>query len=705
MQAEIDAEAATAKSPRFSWIVVAAAGVVFALSAPLAREYGVRLLFVRGLSGIAIQLAAGGLSLGVLVWALAKFPRRTALVLAATAAVQTAASGNLAALLEAAAIGGCVVLLGDAATRAVRGENPRGDEWPTTFVAGAAAASILVLGLAETGLLHPAVLAGIAAVILAARWRRIPDYSRLLLRNDAPPRDEIPGSLRILWTVLAVAAIAIVWLRVLEPDFYYDALAYHLPEARDVARHLRVDVAADLFPQSLLWRMHENFLALGFFLPQGERVVRFLNFFFGLAGFGASLLLARRVGDGASRSLVLLALVGFPVILFQLYSSNADWPAAAFVTAGAAEIAASRGRPRRGWLGAALFGAGVATKPYALCAAPALAILFARRGNLRPGRTAAAIAFSLLPVLPWMLWSARHSGSLLAPARVHSAESLPGGKLVLVSGETASPPHASPKTADDGRSVAGFLRLPYDLTFHSTKYQGFRDGYFGLLALTLMVGILGWRPVPALLFTLAAAAALIPWYFGPPPSVRYLFPIYPLYAVFTAAGITRGTRRFEGRAGLAAGAALSAAVLALPVGYHPTLREIRASFGMIKRDEVLARELPSYLLWKFVEPEDRAILISEHDRFYCPASLAYRTTYIPVRLWRTPEEWRLGLERYGITVVVYYRTLADRSELIPDLVANGTLRLVARNRNEWLYRVVRPEDRAGTALGEDHPSR
>ena len=180
-----------------------------------------------------------------------------------------------------------------------------------------------------------------------------------------------------------------------------------------------------------------------------------------------------------------------------------------------------------------------------------------------------------------------------------------------------------------------------------------------------MVGILGWRPVPALLFTLAAAAALIPWYFGPPPSVRYLFPIYPLYAVFTAAGITRGTRRFEGRAGLAAGAALSAAVLALPVGYHPTLREIRASFGMIKRDEVLARELPSYLLWKFVEPEDRAILISEHDRFYCPASLAYRTTYIPVRLWRTPEEWRLGLERYGITVVVYYRTLADRSGAHP----------------------------------------
>ena len=345
MQAEIDAEAATAKSPRFSWIVVAAAGVVFALSAPLAREYGVRLLFVRGLSGIAIQLAAGGLSLGVLVWALAKFPRRTALVLAAMAAVQTAASGNLAALLEAAAIAGCVVLLGDAATRALRGENPREGEWPTTFVAGAAAASILVLGLAETGLLRPAVLAGIAAVILAARWRRIPDSSRLFLRNDASSRDEIPGSLRILWTVLAVAAIAIVWLRVLEPDFYYDALAYHLPEARDVARHLRVDVAADLFPQSLLWRMHENFLALGFFLPQGERVVRFLNFFFGLAGFGASLLLARRVGDGASRSLVLLALVGFPVILFQLYSSNADWPAAAFVTAGAAEIAASRGRP------------------------------------------------------------------------------------------------------------------------------------------------------------------------------------------------------------------------------------------------------------------------------------------------------------------------------------------------------------------------
>jgi hypothetical protein len=250
----------------------------------------------------------------------------------------------------------------------------------------------------------------------------------------------------------------------------------------------------------------------------------------------------------------------------------------------------------------------------------------------------------------------------------------------------------------EGRSIGGFLRLPYDLTFHSSQYQGFRDGYFGLLVLLIAVGILGWGPVPALLFVLSAASALLPWYFGPAPSVRYLFPIYPLYAAFAAAGISRGTNRFAGKAGLAAGAALSAAVLVFPIGYQPTAREVRTAFGRIGREEVLDHELPSYRLWRYVRPEDRAILISEHDRFYCPASLAYRTNYIPVRLWQTPDEWRLGLRRYGITVIVFFGRPSDPGRLVSSLVATGDLRLVARNRNESLYRVLPPAEHPETPV-------
>ncbi|MGH9441807.1 MAG: hypothetical protein ACRD16_05990 [Thermoanaerobaculia bacterium] len=692
----------TAKSRGLSWAVLAGAGTVLVLVAPLAGRYARKLAFSLGPSRLAAGVFAGALLLGALAWALARFPRITALALAFVAFVQIAATGNLAAFSEAAALLGCVVLLGDAATRVVAGENPGARDWPVTLAVGAACASLLVLVLAETGALRPSVLGALAAAILAARWRRIAalaSFRRKSPDGNGPPA---PASLRAVWLALSVAALAVVWLRVLAPDVSWDALAYHLPEARDVAQRLRVDVVPDLFPQSLLWRIHETFLSLGFFLPQGERVVQFLNFAFGLAGIGASVLLARRVGSGASGPLVLLALTGFPVVLFQLHSSYADWPAATFVVAAAAEFAASRGHSRRAWLGAFLFGAGVAAKPFALCAAPALAVLFARRGHWRPGRIAAAIALSLLPVVPWMVWSARHSGSPLAPVISHSGnavESLPGGRLA--SGPAGAPSRAPGDEADgeEKKSLGEFFRLPYDLTFHSSRFQGFRDGYFGLLALVLAVGVAGWKPVPALLFAFSAAAALLPWYFGPSPSVRYLFPIYPLYAVFMAVGISSGTGRFAGKAGLAAGAALGACVLALPVGFDPKPREIRAAFGQMSREQVLDAAIPSYRLWALVRREDRAVLIGEYDRFHCPASLAYRIKYIPVRYWGDdPALWKIGLRRYGITVVVISSSAKDHAGLIGDLVESGDLRLVAKNRGTALYRVAGPAGRSDGAV-------
>jgi hypothetical protein len=690
-------EAALAKSRRFSWMVLACAGAVLLAAAPLARNYDRRLIQIHGASWVATLALAGAVLLAGLAWALLRFPRQTTIAAAVAAVVQIAASGNLIAFLEAAALLTCVGLLGDLLTHLLRGEDPDAEDWPATLALGAAATSLLVLVLAEVGVLGPIVLAAAGGAVLAARWRRIKEYATRMRRGGRPKDEEAPRILRALWLALAVAALAVVWFRVLGPDLSWDALAYHLPEARDVARHDQVAIVPDLFPHSLLWRMHANFLALGFFAPHGDRVVQFLNFFFGLTAFGATALLARRVGAGASAPLVILALVGFPVILFQLHSSYADWPAAAFVAASAAEFAGSRGRPRRTWLGAVLFGAAVATKPYALCAAPALAMLFARRGHWRLGRIAAAILLSLAPVIPWMIWSSRHFGSFLAPVSAHSAdtvESLPGGRLALVPAGSRPPSHPREEPSRPRRSLAGFLRLPYDLTFHSSRFQGFRDGYFGLLALLLAVGILGWGPVPLLLFALSAAAALVPWYLGPSPSIRYLFPIYPLYAMFTATGISRGTGRFSGKVGLAAGVALAAAVLAFPVPYDPKVREVKAAFGLLRREEVLTRELPSYSLWKHVEPKDRAILIGEYDRFHCPAELAYRTKYIPVRYWENDaERWRRELRRFGITVVVVSSGATDRASLVSALVDSGDLRLVAQNRGTSLYRVAPAADR------------
>src|SRR4029077_12134073 len=99
----------------------------------------------------------------------------------------------------------------------------------------------------------------------------------------------------------AAAILLACWVAAQGTDTSWDALAYHLPEARDLAVTGRVGAAPELAPQSLLWHNHDAFLALGFLVGGeggGERVVSILQFAIGLAVFGAALALPRRVGAG-----------------------------------------------------------------------------------------------------------------------------------------------------------------------------------------------------------------------------------------------------------------------------------------------------------------------------------------------------------------------------------------------------------------------
>ncbi len=105
----------------------------------------------------------------------------------------------------------------------------------------------------------------------------------------------------------------------------------------------------------------------------------------------------------------------FPTAMLQLKSAYVDWPAALLATAAAAQVAAparDRGRMR---VAGFLFGAAVATKVFALFAAPALLAL-AWRARPRPMRLAVRRPLRVaLTLAPWLFWSERRGGSFLAP--------------------------------------------------------------------------------------------------------------------------------------------------------------------------------------------------------------------------------------------------------------------------------------------------
>jgi len=326
----------------------------------------------------------------------------------------------------------------------------------------------------------------------------------------------------------------------------------------------------------------------------------------------------------------------------------------------------------------------VATKIFALFAVPALLAL-AWRARPRPMRLAGATLCALLTLAPWLIWSQRRAGSFLAPYADSPRELL--SRVANGHYFTRSPASGAARPgADWPERAAALARLPYDLVFHSSRFEANGDGYNGILVLLLAAGLAGWGVKRVGLFFAVSLPFLLPWFLLYMPSIRFLFPVYPLYAVFTAQGVRRLTGRFSGGPGLAAGLAVLAAAALFPVQVGSSGLEWKAAFGRMSRQDALAAQLPSLGLNAGLGPADRVIFLGENDRFHCPAGLVWRAEFLPVAGWGPdPAAWRRGLAELGITAVV---VRADRVRL-PGALAplSAVLERVASSGDAALYRV------------------
>ena len=668
-----------------SLLVVAAALLLLWRAFPLQRAYVEKLAALHGRS--FVPLAAGGaVAVFALLWlGLRRSPRATLTVVAALALAMTALSGNLAAALAAALLCAGLFLFGDRLFRWLSGADAGEGDLSAVFAAGLAGAGLLVLILSEAARLRASSLVPLVLAVVVLSLRRIPVLARLLRAAARLPRGGAPASLETAWLAFVILILLAIWAAVQAPDVSWDALAYHLPEARDIALTGSVRPLEDLSPQSLLWRNHDAMLALGFFTG-GERVVRFLQFAAGFAVFPATLALARRIGAGAAGPLVVLALAAFPTAMLQLRAAYVDWPAALLVAASAGQIAVLPARSGRLRIAGFLFGAAVATKVFALFALPALAILIWRSRPRWTAVAAAAVA-AMLALAPWLFWSATNAGSVFAPYARSTGDLV--DRFARGSFFTTSPATGTRRAgASPAHTVAGLVRLPYDLVFHSSRFEANGDGYNGILVLLLLVGLAGWSRRHVLLFVVAALPFVVPWSLLYSPSVRFLFPVYPLYAVFCAEGLSRLTGLFAGAAGLAAGIAVLAAAAAFPVQFGSSGLEAKAAFGRMSREEFLDAGLPSYALWKHVGPSDRVVFLGENDRYHCPAQLAWRSEFLPVSSWGDdPEAWSRGLDSLGATHLLWRRDQRPHGGPIPWL--SDRLEMIDSNPSAVLYRIVR----------------
>ena len=667
-----------------SGLVVGAVVLLLWRAFPLLRSYRDKLAGLHSPATLTLATAGAAAALLLLALGLRRRPRPAVWAWLLVAAAATVLSGNAGAACIAAVLLAATLIIGDLVSRLVGGVETEEGGLASSFAAGCVAVGLLVLLLGEAGILSAGSLAAVLGAVALARLRRLRPLAGLLRRSCRLPSGDAPGWIEAGWLAFAALALLAAWVGALSPDVSWDGLAYHLPEARDIARLGRVAVRPDLVPHSLLWRNHDAYLSLGFFYG-GERVVRLLQFAIGVAVFGATLALARRLRAGGSAALVVLALAAFPLAMLQLRATYVDWPAALLVTASAAELVSGRAGGGRLRLAGFLFGGAVATKVFALGAVPAFLILFARSRPRPAGRqVAGALACMLAALGPWLAWSSLRAGSIVAPYAASPAElveRLASGHYFQTSPASgaAAPPRAT------GIGLRAFAALPYDLVLHSSRFESNGDGYNGILVLVLLVGLAGWGARRVALFWVAGVPWLVPWSLLYLPSVRYLFPVFPMYVVFCAEGLRRLTGRFAGAWGAAAGIALLAAAAAFPVQFGSSGLEWRVAAGRISREESLAARLPGYRLWPNLTARDRVVFVGENDRFHCPAGLSWSTEYLPVAAWgRDPAAWRAGLDELGVTHVL---CRADRRPGGLPAGLEDRLELVGRDGPAVLYRV------------------
>jgi len=208
-----------------------------------------------------------------------------------------------------------------------------------------------------------------------------------------------------------------------------------------------------------------------------------------------------------------------------------------------------------------------------------------------------------------------------------------------------------------------------------------------MIPLAILPGIFGWGALGFAFYLIASLAAVVAWYLTYDPSVRYLIPIYPLYALFAVEGLRRLTRNFAGKWGALAGCALAAAAVCDPVPYLTSGFDLRVAAGALSWEEGLAARLPEYPLFRHIGPEDRIVIFGGYDRYHCPAQITYRSGWYPVNRWgNDPARWRQELTVHRITHLLVRDAARDRASLLESL--QDRVVKVERRGSATLYRVL-----------------
>jgi hypothetical protein len=492
-----------------------------------------------------------------------------------------------------------------------------------------------------------------------------------------------PGPSTVWWWGLGVLLL-IGFVGALAPEVRHDALAAHLPLAREFAsRHAIVEMRQNM---ASYFQINADVLyATAMVWVPDERVPKLMHFAAGVAACAVIYDLGARLWNRSAGLVAAAVLAGTPLIWWLAGSAYVDLWTALFGAAAVTAVLLYQRRPgpaSAGVLGL-LAGAAVGVKvPAVALIVPLMGVLLLRaRTTGRWWGTVAALGAgaALTGVFPyaraWVL-----TGNPMFPF----LQSLfgPGGGFLDA--------QVFRRLAGQDASLGDLLLLPWRVTRFPERFV--EDGslgvaYLALLPLALAAMI---RGIPRWITATVIVSVLI--WFRTSQYLRFLVPMLPLLALVGGAGVT-GTQGVRG----AAPAAVAVAVLSLALNAGawaspgPPNFPYGVAAGRVTRSDYSAVHVPGFRVSEFARrrlPPDARIISAGDDRVF-----RYEQFVLPL-------SWYGRL--FGANLLPVVATAPSGRDLARTLSAAGFTHLVvdrhssllagARSTEAWVAREAFWED-------------
>jgi hypothetical protein len=515
--------------------------------------------------------------------------------------------------------------------------------------------AVLIVGFLTAGsfgwLNRPVVtaiyLAGVAAAMRAGA------------RPVAPPPASGPGSPPVVWWWGLTLLLLIGFVGALAPEVRHDALAAHLPIAREFAVHgaiveMRHNTAS-------YFQIHADLLyATAMVLIPDERLPKLLHFSAGVIATLAVYTLGSRLWDRWAGLIGAALFAGTPLVWWLAGTVYTDLWLALFSAAAVHAVLHYRDAPgpRRAFAAGMLAGAMLGVKiPSAALAVPLLAVLLVRaRGERRIWATVGAVVAGavLVGAYPYVrAWALVGNPvfPLLRPIFGPSGGLHPTLMLRPLQGM--------------GAGLWDVLLLPWRVTRFPERFV--EDASFGIAFLALLplaVVAVARRRVPVWV-TAPSVLAVLAW-FWTSQYLRFALPMLPLLALVAGAGVAHppGGRRASTVAAVTTAALLSLNAAAWIAPGPPNFPHT-VTTGRVTRFD--------YATW--------------HIRGFLVSDFARRTLPRDARILGAGEDWAYHYERFFVPISWYgwrfhqgllrlMATTTDAATIQRALTAEGFTHLV-----------------------------